>query len=342
LEIDEKKTLSYRLSYFLNFPFVLPRFINFGLTHRCNLRCSICETYEENPRIEDELTLEELKRVISEIGDWGKINVSFAGGEPLIRKEDLLECIKHAKKKKLTTHVTTNGLLITRRTAKEIVNSGLDYLQISLDGSTKEINDYIRDKGSFDGAMRAIDYILEAKNNNDSNLKLSLTTVVTDKNLDELPDIYALVKEKGLHEVAYNPYNIDTSYTKNKNYDEDEFWVRNGNIKKLRKICKKLIELKKKEGRIGTPFLTLKLMPEYFEKKEKFNYGICLAGFSYMYVKPNGDVDVCGKGPSLNVKNHSIKEIWYSLTFAKTRLSIRKCKRPCLMLCFPRIKSWQE
>ena len=163
---------------------------------------------------------------------------------------------------------------------------------------------------------------------------------MTDKNLDELLDIYSFVRKRGLHEVSYNPYNIDTSYIKNKEYDENEFWIQGKNVKKLRKICKKLIELKNKKGKIGTPFLTLKLMPEYFEKKERFNSGICLAGFSYMYIKPNGDVDVCGKGPSLNVRDHSIKEIWFSPTFAKTRLLIRKCKRPCLMLCFPRMMSW--
>jgi len=339
-ELNKKEILSYSISYFSNFPLVIPRFINFGLTHRCNLRCNICETYENNPRVEDELTLKQLKKTISEIGNWGHINISFAGGEPLIRKEELLECLRHAKRNKLTTHVTTNGLLITKRTAKEIVDSGLDYLQISLDGSKKETNDDIRDEGSFRGAIRAIDHILKAKSNNGSNPKLSLTTVVTDKNFDELLDIYAIVKEKGLHEVAFNPYNIDTSYMKKKDYDENEFWVQDKNIEKLKKICEKLIELKKREGKIGTTFLSLKLMPEYFEKKERFNSGICLAGFSYMYIKPNGDVDVCGKGPSLNVKNHSIKEIWYSPTFAKTRLLIRKCKRPCLMLCFPRIRGW--
>jgi MoaA/NifB/PqqE/SkfB family radical SAM enzyme len=304
------------------------------------LRCNICETYEKNPKIEDELTSEELKKIISEVANWGDINISFAGGEPLIRKEDLLECIIHAKKKNLTTHVTTNGLLITKKIAKEIVDSGLDFLQISLDGSTKETNDNIRDEGSFKGAMKAIDYVIEAKNNNFSNLKLSLTTVVTDKNLDELLDIYSIIKEKDLHSVAYNPYNMDTSYMKKKDYGEDIFWVQDKNIKKLRNICKRLVELKKKEGKIGTPLLTLELMPEYFWKRKEFNFGVCLAGFSYMYVKPNGEVDVCGKGPSLNVRDHSIKEIWYSPTFAKTRLLIRKCKRSCLMLCFPRISNW--
>lgn len=339
-ELNQKERLKYLLSYHSNFPLMKPSFVNFGLTHRCNLRCSICETWEENPDLSEELTLYELKKVLLELANWGDINVSFAGGEPLIRKNDLLSCLKYANKNKLTTHVTTNGTLVTKKIARELIDSGLNYLQISLDGIKKETNDYIRDKGSFKKSMDAMNYILNAKQDNGSDLKLSLTTVITDKNLDELLDIYDLVKEKGLHEVSFNPYNLDTSYMKDKKYEQDEFWVKKQNLKKLEKICEKLIKLKKKEGRIGTPFFALKLMPKYFEMKDKFNSGICLAGFSYLYIKPNGNVDVCGKGPSLNVRDHSIRWIWYSPTFTKTRLKIKRCKRPCLMLCFPRINDF--
>lgn len=325
------------LSYYSNFPLVKPDLINFGLTHRCNLRCKICETWEANPNVKEELTLGELKTVITQIANWGNINVSFAGGEPLVRKKDLIECIKHARKKGLTTHVTTNGIMIDNKTAEEIINSGLDYLQISLDGITKKTNDYIRGHESFDGVMRAIRYIKKYKNKNNSNLKLSLTTVVTNKNVDELLDIYNFVKEQGLNEVAYNPYTVDNSYMKNKDYEKDEFWVSEKNIKKLRKVCERLIQLKNVEGGVGTPPISLRFMPDYFEKKIEFKSGTCLAGYSYMYVKPNGDVDVCGKGPSLNVRNMNIKRIWYSPQFAKARLKIATCKKPCLMLCFPRI-----
>ena len=337
-ELTRREAYLYTLSYYLNFPLTKPFFINFGLTHRCNLRCKICETWEENPKVKEELTLLELKRVIAEIGNWGKINLSFAGGEPLIRKDNLLECIKFAKKFGLTTFVTTNGTFINKKVAREIINSGLDYIQVSLDGAKPETNDYIRGKGVFKLIMSALKNLVEAKQEFDSSIKISLTTVITNTNIDELLDIYKLVKEFGLYGVDYNPYNLDTSYTKNKSYEKDEFWVKGRNLKKLKRICKTLIELKKREGRIGTPNYILNAMPSYFEKKEKFKYGICLAGFTYMYVKPNGEVDVCGKGPSLNVRERSIKEIWFSPTFAKTRLLIRKCRRPCLMLCFPKVK----
>jgi len=42
-----------------------------------------------------------------------------------LRKKELLACIKLAKKWNLVTHVTTNGQLIDRKTAEELVSSGL-------------------------------------------------------------------------------------------------------------------------------------------------------------------------------------------------------------------------
>jgi len=336
-ELTKPQIAKYLLSYTTFFPFTKPLFINIGLTHRCNLRCKICETWKFGLKPENELKLSELKNLVNEIGEWGGINLSFAGGEPLIRKQELLECIKLAKKWNIATHVTTNGQLIDRKTAEELVASGLDFLQISLDGVKEKTNDYIRGKGTYKKAIKAIKEVKKAKEKFNSDLKLSITTVVTDKNLDELLDIVKLVEKFELYEVSFNPYNLDTSYMKKKSYEDDEFWVKKNNIPKLKRICKKLIEIKRKEGKIGTPFFMLRMMPNYFEKKLMFKDGICLAGFSYLYIKPNGDVDVCGKGPSLNVRKNSIKKIWYSLNFAKTRLNIMRCKRPCLMLCFPRL-----
>ncbi|MEM5853481.1 MAG: radical SAM protein [Candidatus Aenigmatarchaeota archaeon] len=336
-EFNIKQTAKYLASYFTLFPFTKPSFINIGLTHKCNLKCKICETWKVWSKSEEELKLCELKKVVNEIGGWGGINISFAGGEPFLRKYELLECIKLAKKWNLVTHVTTNGQLINRKIAEEIVCSGLDYLQLSLDGAEENTNDYIRGVGSYKKVMRAIREIKRAKEKFNSNLKLSLTTVITNDNLDELLDVVKIVEDLELYKVFFNPYNLDTSYMKDKDYENDEFWVKEENIPKLKKICEKLIEIKRKKDIIGTPFFMLKIIPNYFEKKSRFKDGVCLAGYSYMYVKPNGDVDVCGKGPSLNVRKFSIKKIWYSLNFMKTRLKIMKCNRPCLMLCFPRI-----
>jgi MoaA/NifB/PqqE/SkfB family radical SAM enzyme len=301
------------------------------------MRCRICETWEENPKVEEELTLPELKEIIRQIANWDrKINLSFAGGEPFVRTNDLISCLRYANSLGLTTHVTTNGSYIDKKVAHSLLTSGLDFLQLSLDALDPKINDYMRGRGAFKAVIRALKILLKVKVQTNSSTKISLTTVVTNKNVDELLDLYNFVKEHNLHEIAYNPYVLDTSYVKAKSYEDDEFWIRKtALLKKLELVCNRLIELKEKEGRIGTPFLTLKLMPDYFARRKL--RGICMAGFSYMYITPYGKVDVCGKGPSLSVRKHSVKAIWFSPTFAKTRLKIRKCYHPCLMICFPRI-----
>lgn len=341
--MDKKKTGMRLLSYYMNLPLSKPQMINLGLTHRCDLDCSICNTKEGKPDVEKELTFEQLKGVIEEIGEWGDIGVSFAGGEPLLRKDVLLGSIKFAKGQGLTTYMTTNGRMVDEETAQEIIDVGLDFISVSLDGFKKETNDYMRHNGSHEGALRAVENLKKAKEENGSGLKIGLTTVITSKNLDELVDLHDFALKKDLYEINYHPYVPDNSFMGKVDYENDEFWIQPEQMKKLKEVKEKLMRIKKsEEGRIGTSEFILKNMPDYFEMRDDFSKGKCLAGQSYMYVKPNGNVDVCGKGPSfdmrpMNVKERGIKEIWRSINFFVTRLKIKTCDRPCLMLCFPKI-----
>ncbi len=332
-------------SYYTNLPVCKPDMINLGLTHRCDMGCKVCNTKEKNPDLKEEMSAEDLKKLIKDIGRWGDIGVSFAGGEPLIRKDILIDCIKTAKDEGLTTYMTTNGRQVDKETAEDIVDSDLDFISVSLDGINEETNNYIRDSGSHEGAVRAIENLKKSKIENGSDLKIGLTTVVNSKNLDDLIGLHDFVMEEDLYEINYHPYVPDNSFMNKVDYENDEFWIQEKDQEKLEKVVKKLIEIKKSEkGRIGTSDFILENIPDYFENKEKFSKGQCLAGQAYMYVKPNGNVDVCGKGPSfnlrpMNVKDRGIKEIWRSINFFITRLKIKVCDRPCLMLCFPKINA---
>lgn len=331
------------LSYYTNLPISKPEMINLGLTHRCDLDCSICNTKEENPDLDEELEIEELKNVIEEIANWGDIEISFAGGEPLLRKEVLLESIRFAKERGLTTYMTSNGVQIDSETAREINESGLDFISISIEGLQKQVNDEIRYKGSYKGALQAVRNLNEVKEERGSDLKIGLTTVITDKNLENLMELHGFAAEEDLYEINYHPYVPDNSFMGKVDYENDDFWIQEDKVPELREKIDRLLELKDSEGKIGTSRFILENTPDYFERKEEFSRGKCLAGQSYMYIKPNGDVDVCGKGPNfdfrpMNVKERGVKEIWRSINFFITRLKIKNCNRPCLMLCFPKIR----
>jgi len=74
--------------------------------------------------------------------------------------------------------------------------------------------------------------------------------------------------------------------------------------------------------------------PDYFEKRQKFNRGICLAGYNYFHITNFGEITVCGKGPKLNIRDWNIDEIWNSANFWDTRMKTTKCTKPCLNNCF--------
>ncbi len=108
------------------------------------------------------------------------------------------------------------------------------------------------------------------------------------------------------------------------------------NLPKLRKIIKELIKIKKNNRKpvIPNEISQLERISDYFDKRNNFSKGICLAGYNYFHITNFGEVTVCGKGPKLNIKDKEMNNIWLSPNFWLTRLSTLKCDKPCLNNCF--------
>ena len=115
-------------------------YLRISLTERCNLRCLYCM-----PKEGVELTPKKYLMQSNEIIYLAKLFVKYGvnkirltGGEPLIRK-DLIKFITYAKEAGiLDIYMSTNGSLLTEKVSRQLVNSGLTRLQVSLDASTKE------------------------------------------------------------------------------------------------------------------------------------------------------------------------------------------------------------
>jgi hypothetical protein len=119
-------------------------------------------------------------------------------------------------------------------------------------------------------------------------------------------------------------------------YDVD-FWLSTKESEELEMIVEKLIEVKEREGRIRNTKRYLRLMPAYFKLRDRFKPDLCLAGFKIMNIDACGDLNVCGFGPWLNVRRKNLKELWFDKEYKKTRMRIKRCTKPCLMLCYEKI-----
>ncbi|MFH1850040.1 MAG: radical SAM protein [archaeon] len=327
------KALKYSLSYETTLPLVKPRAISIDIGRHCNLRCRICSQWKDN-NDNRKLELDDVKGIIDQIHSFcPEAILEFSGQEPLMQKELLFQSLEYATGKGLTLALNTNGTLIGPATARRLVQYRFNHITVSLDAADPGIHDYMRNQdGAHKKAISALKHLLKSRG--DSRIAIAVTAVITNINLDELLKLHRLAAGMGVDCLNYNAYTLDNSYFFNADATyEDEFWVTDDNQEKLKAIVDQLMRLKGKP-QITNSRAQLKAIPGYFRDKQNFKKGACLAGYNYFHITNFGEVTVCGKGPHINLRKHTISMIWDSNEMRKTRLATQACGKPCLNNCF--------
>src|SRR3989338_3443560 len=187
------------------------------LTKRCNLKCDFCDIHDSS----EEMRVEDAIKVIDNVKKLDIRSLVITGGEPFLHK-DLFNIVRYAKSKALDVCVTTNGLLLLDA-KKEIIDSAVDTLSISLDG-LQGVHDQMRNKkGLFDQVWQGIEELSL------SNCNLALNFVITNKNVTQLEKVYFWSKGRNLF-LDFWPVN----------YCKDLYINKNGDYRELMKFIKKL------------------------------------------------------------------------------------------------------
>jgi len=140
----------------------LPVLSELALTYKCNLKCQFCYAgcnCTTNPSGSNwELSIDEFKQIIRTIYEEAKVpSISFTGGEPTLKPEILIACIKYARDLGMRVNLITNGTLIDKDYAQKLVNAGLDSVQVSIEGVTTSIHDeLVKHKGAFEKSINAV------------------------------------------------------------------------------------------------------------------------------------------------------------------------------------------
>ena len=119
----------------------------------------------------------------------GGVGLSFFG-EAFLDK-NLIERIKYAKSKGLGVSFFTNGSLMNKEKAEEIIKAGLDSMVISLDSIKKETYEKIRRNLKFEDTKNNILGLIKLKEKlKKNNPKINLVFVLMDENASELKEYY--------------------------------------------------------------------------------------------------------------------------------------------------------
>jgi MoaA/NifB/PqqE/SkfB family radical SAM enzyme len=135
----------------------IPLTVIMALTYRCQCDCEHCSVdHYRSQTGRCEMTTEEIKKYIDDIVCLGSVKLNFFGGEPLVRP-DLSELIRHAAAQKIFVFVDTNGFLLDHAMAKEMKQSGVSCISVSLDSfDEKKHNEIRRTEGLFNRAVSGL------------------------------------------------------------------------------------------------------------------------------------------------------------------------------------------
>ena len=180
----------------------LPITISVEPTTACNLRCPECPSgLRAFTRDTGNLQKPLFQKVIDELNSQLIYLIFYFQGEPYINP-DFLEMVHYAHQKGVYTITSTNGHFLNDANAKKTIDSGLDRLIISVDGTTQETYEDYRKEGNLHRVLQGAENIVKWKRKlKSSKPHVIFQFLVTSKNEHQIPEIYQLAQKIGIDEV---------------------------------------------------------------------------------------------------------------------------------------------
>jgi pyrroloquinoline quinone biosynthesis protein E len=172
------------------------------LTHRCPLQCIYCSNPVHLLKASQEMSTEQWIALFDEAADLGLLQIHLSGGEPTLR-QDLEVLITHLARRGVYTNLITAGVNLNQDRIKQLVDAGLDHVQISFQGALAETTELVGNlKGAQDKKRDAARAFVE------QNIPLTINAPVHRHNMKQVPQFIELALELGAErlEVANVQY----------------------------------------------------------------------------------------------------------------------------------------
>ncbi|MFZ5480434.1 MAG: radical SAM protein [Myxococcota bacterium] len=320
----------------------VPVYAHYGITHRCNLTCKMCGIWRYGNR-KEELEIPQIAEMARKMARLGVVQVSIGGGEPFAC-EYLEEAAKCFVDEGLNVRVLTNGVGVSEERLKKCVDYGVRNFSISLDSLSPARFDYICEhEGSWELAVRSM--VTIAKLLEGSRGLPTINCVVSNLNLEELPDIVRFAAHIGFH-VSFLPVELlPDPKAGQRNWEarfiryRPEMGVNVADApdvvrERIDKAYDTVIAMKQDGWPIlnSTPYLEASRM---YLKTGRFPAEGCDAGRLYFSVAPNGQFTACHRTEHqhLHFLDPKFEDYFRSVSYERKRMleagSCEGCMRAC-------------
>jgi PqqA peptide cyclase len=277
------------------------------ITHRCPLHCVYCSNPIELAAVRDELSTGEWIDIFQQAGKLGMLHAHFTGGEPLAR-HDLAELIAAARAAGLYTNLITSGVGLPEMRLKELVDAGLDHIQISFQDSREEPANWVA------GAKAHAHKIELSRLIRQYNIAFTVNLVVHRQNIDHLEEMISFIEQLA-------PERMEIAHTQ---YYGWALKNRAALLPTRSQLNRAVEAVAAAEKRLAGRIRIDSVVPDYYARFPK----ACMGGWGrrLMLINPAGKVLPCHAAeiiPDLtfeNVRERSLQFIWQdSPSFQKFR-----------------------
>ena len=246
----------------------IPWTILFDPTSACNLHCKGCWAAEYGHALK--LSLDEMRSIVKQGRALGTHFYMLTGGEPLIRKDDIVTLAK--ENPECTFLIYTNATLVDEKLCRDIKKCGNITLALSIEG-TKESNDDRRGEGSYSRTLKAMELLKREK------ILFGISICYTRKNVEAVTDDAFLDKmvDLGVKYALYFNYMPV-------GHDADKELIPTPMQRKYMYYFMK----KMRNGKTGKPIFVMD-----FQDDGEYVGGCIAGGRNYFHVNSNGDIEPC-------------------------------------------------
>jgi len=171
--------------------------------NQCNLRCSYCYTVPE--KRQTFMTTQVLEQVIKSIVVLDPLPIFFwSGGEPLLIGREFFERVltfqfNYCGDRRFINSLQTNGILLDRNWVNFLKEHNFQ-IGISWDGHASSARVTVDGQNVTEKIWKAIELCLS------EGLNFGVITVVTQQNVEQLPQIAEILYSKGIKNLLFKPY----------------------------------------------------------------------------------------------------------------------------------------
>lgn len=179
----------------------VPLQMNLELTTRCPLHCPQCYVSLNNGR---EMPLDTALYWIRDAAEAGVSEINLSGGETLCYPH-LTELIAECSRLGLASNIALSGAYVTEDRLNEFIDAGVTRIFVSLNGSTKEVNEKTRD--GYELAVNTLDLLRKIGFRN-----VFINWVMHEYNAADFPNMIKLAEDYGVSHLVVMAFKPDSSH----------------------------------------------------------------------------------------------------------------------------------